>query len=123
MDKSIPFFDLPESEQQKINDNIDNYLPRLPSSLGDRRMIERDIIGSMLINGSIKTKTILTTNDFVYARLRGLYRHLINNSDEHGSFDPMEVLTDDIDKNKYILNLMNETVNANINLKSRSIAR
>ncbi len=104
-----------ETRLDIINKNIDEYLP-LPNA---RQHVERDIVGSMLLNGSIKTKYTLYTDDFQLVRLRGLYRHLINLSDEHGSFDPMEALTDDIDKNKYILNLMNETVNTNIDIKSR----
>ena len=110
-----------ESSLDVINDNVDYYIPLIPTSLGDRRSIERDIIGSMLINGSIKTRYTLYTEDFKHIRIRGLYRHLINLSDEHGSFNQNEVLTDNIETNKYILNMMNEAVITNINLKIRRL--
>ena len=100
-----------------INNDIDKYLP-LPDT---RAFTERDVVGSMLINGSIKTKYTVYTEDFRHIRLRGLYRHLINLSDEHGSFKHDELLTDNVDKNRYILNLMNECIDANINVKTRKL--
>ena len=103
-----------ETRLDIINNNIDEYLP-LPDV---RALTERDIIGSMLLSGSIKTKHTIYTEDFRLIRLRGLYRHLINLSDEHGSFEHSDVLTDSVDKNRYILNMMNECVNANIDIKS-----
>jgi len=108
-----------ETRLDIINNNIDEYLP-LPDV---RALTERDIIGSMLLSGSIKTKHTIYTEDFRLIRLRGLYRHLINLSDEHGSFEHSELLTDNLDKNRYILNLMNECVDANINTKSRFLIR
>lgn len=92
---------------------------QIPTAFGDRRLTERDVVGSMLLSGSIKTKYTVYTEDFKHIRLRGLYRHLINLSDEHGSFKHDEVLTSNIEANRYILNLMNECVNANINVKTR----
>ena len=108
-----------ENRLDIINNNIDEYLP-LPDT---RAFTERDVIGSMLINGSIKTKYTVYTEDFRHIRLRGLYRHLINLSDEHGSFEHDELLTDNLDNNKYILNLMNVYINANIDVKTRFLIK
>lgn len=91
---------------------------KIPTAFGDRRLTERDVVGSMLLSGSIKTKYTIYTEDLQYIRVRGLYRHLINISDEHGSFKHDELLTDNLARNKYILNLMNECIDANIDLKT-----
>ncbi len=108
-----------ENRLDVINNDVDNYLP-LPNN---RLFLERDVIGSMLINGSIKTKYTVYTEDFKHVRLRGLYRYLINLSDEHGSFKHNDVLTENIDKNRYILNLMNGSIATNINVKTRFLIK
>lgn len=121
---NIPFRDLSPEQQSYINDNIDEFIPLEPTSLGNRRSIERDVIGSMLINNTIYpyNKIVLTLDDFKYKRLRGLYKHLISISNVDGSFDSKDVLTNNHDNNKYILNIMVGCVAANINLKVRMLA-
>jgi hypothetical protein len=104
-----------ETRLDIINNDIDKYLP-IPNV---RQFVERDLVGSMLLNGSIKTQYKLYTDDFMFARLRGLYKYLINLSDENGLFNQDDLLTDNIDRNKYILNLMNNCINENIAIKSR----
>lgn len=88
-----------------------------------RDWYETDVIGSMLINGSIKTKYTLYTEDLHNPTLRKLYRHLINNSDEHGSFTNDDVLTDNISANRYILTLMNNALISNIDTKCRYLVQ
>ena len=84
-----------------------------------RDWVESDIIGSMLTSSSIKTKYTIYTEDIYNARLRSLYRHLINLSNEYGSFNQSDVLTDNVEANKYILFLMNTALTTNINVKCR----
>lgn len=121
---NIPFKDLSLEQQSYINDNIDEFIPLETTSLGNRRSIERDVIGSMLINNTIypHNKIVLTPEDFKYERLRGLYKHLVNISNIDGSFDSKDVLTNNNENNKYILNIMVGCVASNINLKVRMLA-
>jgi len=116
MDKSIPFFDLSESEQQHINVNIDENIPYI---VGTRRQAEVDVLGSMLLNGSVKTGVLrdLQPRDMSNKNFGVIYQEMLNAKDRTHKFDAMSLLNDNIAHNKYLLNLMNECIDSNIDIK------
>ena len=115
MGESIPFSELSESEKQNINNNIDEHLPLLATQL----FTERDVIGAMLVAGSISTAKLkhLMPSDFKYPRTRHIYQMMNDISGHRGKFSPEQLLGSNDTINKYILSLMNNSIVTNAKVK------
>lgn len=115
MGNTVPFSELSESEQQHINDNIDDYLPITNKQLS----IERDVLGAMLFAETTSTAKLknLVPKDFRFARTRHIYQMMRDISGHRGRFNPEHLLGDNNEINEYILNIMNDAITTNAKAK------
>ena len=75
-----------------------------------KRQIEIDVIGSMLLNCSVKTGILrdLQPRDISNKNFGVIYKEMLESKDRMFKIDPMTLLNENIARNKYLLNLMNE---------------
>ena len=87
--------------------------------------IEVDVLGTMLVNQS-KSKALLRNviaKDFKFAQNREIFSLLRGMSDRRGKFQATYALGSNIDTNRYILNLMNDCVTSNLDVKCQWLTR
>lgn len=80
---------------------------------------EQDVLGAMIVGGSISTALLknLVPEDFRYSRTRHIYQKMKDISGHRGKFNPSDLLGDDNTINKYILDVMNESITTNARIK------
>ncbi len=91
---------------------------------------EQDVLGSMLVSGNMTLALLndLTPYDFMYQEHSEVYKAM-NDIQNHGKFNPKDLLeSEQVERGKDILNLMNDCIDSNISTKcewihARSIVR
>lgn len=80
------------------------------------RELEIDVIGSMLVNQSVKPGVLrdLQPADIQNKNFRHIYAQMLDSRDRMFNIDSMALLDNNIARNKYILNLMNDCVDVDI---------
>ena len=81
--------------------------------------IERDVLGTMLINGSISQALLrnVIAKDFKFNDTRTIFSFLRDISDRRGKFQASDVLGSNIEQNRNILHLMNDCLTSNLDVK------
>lgn len=87
--------------------------------------IEVDVLGTMLVNQSISKALLrnVITKDFKFAQNREIYSHLRDLSDRRGKIEISTILSSNIERNRHILNLMNDCVTSNLDAKCKWLTR
>lgn len=82
---------------------------------------EVDVLGTMLIKESISKALLrnVIAKDFKFAQNREIYSYLRDMSDRRGKIEIKTILSSNIKRNKHILNLMNDCLTTNLDVKCK----
>lgn len=80
---------------------------------------EEDVIGQFACLGSIYQglKSGIVPSDFILNHTKNFYQSMTNLADRQGHFNSVDLLDDDIEKNKYLLHLMDDCLMTNLKVK------
>jgi replicative DNA helicase len=87
---------------------------------------EREVIGQMCVKGTINQalRSGIVPEDFNLALTRKIYTEILAIADRRGKFEAIDLLRDDkIERNKELLNIMNDCLSTNLDVKCNWIVK